>query len=149
MRAYATQCIKTVKLLHVPKPGVLFPHHQGVAQKLFNRKDALLRALGGQASASFFGTRHLKPQSSRATFGITFQPRHGLHSVVLVHIGKDINRSMANTFFPDKKDLPLQRQQFVEAWSKWCKANDMPGPPLKLPLRLQQAFDPFLATAQP
>ena len=89
-------CLNPVSCFHTTK---VWP------RKLFNRKDALLRALGGQASASFFGTRHLKPQSSKVTFGITFQPRHGLHSVVLVHIGKDINRSMANTFFPDKKDL--------------------------------------------
>ena len=42
-------------------------------------------------------------------------------------VEKDIlNGSMANSFFPEPDQL---FEQFQQEWIRWCRANDLPGPP--------------------
>ena len=134
MRSYITASIHAVTPFHVPKSTVVFPRHPRVSQALYNHKDALRQwAAGNAPTCQCELLQRFAPEAPKfgghvAASGDQFQ-RHmsTLERQVL-------SGSSADTYFPSK---PTMWSLFHDAWTSWCRANDLPGPPQQL----QATFD--------
>ena len=127
VRAHITQNIKAVTPFHVPKTSVLFAKHPSVSQLLFNHKDALRAWAARHPPVCCWDKLRQWAPDAPVFQGHIAATAEDFTTSAFSTVEKDIlNGSMANTFFPKPEQL---FEQFNQAWVRWCRANDSPGPP--------------------